>query len=780
MRLRVGVVGVDARGAAAVAAAAGHADLLAVKPLPAGVQLLLTPAALLDDAARGGTRARFVVVLGDPAGLDPAAVAAAADALGADLVVARWSPARDDHGGPDHAPGDPDDAGAVLRGVVDALVGGAVLGDAFLAGLGAVTPLIGDASLLSWTDLGALLDPFGGRGAGAEPPEAAAPPETAPPDDAAPPPPPAPPSPPPPPPRARPRRRTPAPAPPPHEPAPAPAPEPPPPGTDDRWLQCTVAPDARAARSAERAGTPLPAHAVTEGRNRVTVFVGPAEAGALRAGDLTDAELGFTSPDVESVRLTAVLVPLHPRGEPSRATLRVPRVGRSSDAVLRLDVPAGTREVSARLLLVHRNRVLQTAVLSGAVGGSATLTELALVRPGLAGLRDRRRFDATVVANHDAAGRAGLMGHRDGRTTSVEVAAMREIEPVLGRLRSLLISAAYLPTRRPTRADDGVPRHAWTRREVDLLVELAVHGRDLHGFLEAALLPFGAELKRLQVVTARTGAFLPLELAYTRPAPDPDAGICPSWAAGGSACGPGCGAGPDDTSIVCPAAFLGLSATIERHYVDGPQSADGRQYLTTAAPVRGRSRLTVTRGALGASSTVAAKDVAAALAALAAVDPGVRRAGTWQEWTTALAAADTDLLVLVPHADVQRATLEISTATLARGRIEARHVTGGRDVRPVVLLLGCDTAGSAEDPAGFATRFLARDAAVVVASLTMLGTGHAARLAGRLVTDLRAAAGDRRRTPVGDLVTACRRAAVADGLIAALAVAAYGDADWTI
>lgn len=756
MRLRVGVLGAGPHRAgdgwlAGIASAVGHRDLVDVRRLPEDVQLLLSPAGLLDSAADGGTRARFVVVLGDAAGLEPARVAAVADALGADLVVA----------GPTAA-----DAAHVLRGIVDALVGGAALGDALISALGGVTPLIGDASLLGWTDLGALLDPFGGRGAGAPPPETTGPPVMAePPDDAAPPPPP---------PRLPPRPRAARP------PAPPPEVEPPPePGAADaRWLQGAVAPDARAVRAAERAGAPLPPNAFAEGRNHVSVFVGPPEASALRGGVVADADL-FASPEIESVRLTAVLVPLSPRGAPRRATLRVPRVGRSTDAVLRLDVPPGTREVSARLLLLHRNRVLQTAVLSGAVGQAATLTELALVRPSLAGLRDRRRFDATVVANHDAAGRAGLMGHRDGRTTNVEVAAMREVEPVLERLRDLLVDAAFLPARRGTGTAPAAP-HAWTRREVDLLIELAVHGRDLHGFLEGALLPFGADLRRIQVVTARTGAFLPLELVYTRPAPDPDAEICPSWAAGGADCGPGCGAGPDDTTIVCPAAFLGLSATIERHFVDGPQGADGRQYLTTAAPVRGRARLTVRHCALAASSKVSAKDAAATLAALAAGDPAARRAVTWDEWTAGLAAADTDVLVLLPHTDVARATLEISRTTLARGRIESRHVTGGRAVRPVVLLLGCDTAGSADDPAGFATRFLARDAAVVVASLTMLRTGHAARLAERLVAELRTAARDRRRTPTGDLVTAFRRAAVADGLLAGLAIAAYGDADWTI
>jgi len=530
---------------------------------------------------------------------------------------------------------------------------------------------------------------------------------------------------------------------------------------DPRWLQCHVNAEAPGVRP----------HTLVEGDNDVTVFVGPLEDGALAAGSLTDTELGFTRPGVTSVGLTAVLVPLEPRGEPVQARLRVPRRGRSTDAHLPLHLPPGTREVSARLLLVHRNRVLQTAVLTGVVGGPAHLAQYALVHPTL-DVRGRRRFDATVVANHDDAGRPGLMAHAGGTTTSVDVPAMRELEPVVERLRELLVRAASLPARRA-----GVPSAA----EVRLLVELAVWGRDLHGFLETYLLPFARRgaLERLQLVTARTGIFLPLELAYTRPAPDDDAALCPSWLAGGEDCGPACGDGPGDTSIVCPAAFLGLRATIERHYVDAPGDGDdpGRQVLTTAAPTRRRRRLAVTRAVLGASRKVTDADVRATLAELG---EGTGRARTWQEWADLLAQADTDLLVLVPHTDVAAATLEISAQTLVRGRIEARHVTGGRPVHPVVVLLGCDTAGSADDPAGFATRFLARDAAVVVSSLTMLRASHAARLAQRLVAALREAAADRRREPLGDLVTAWRRAAVAEGLPAALALTAYGDADWTI
>ena len=745
MELRVGAAGAGDGGRGA---ARRHAGLVDARSLPDAVHLLVVPLALLAGAAADGTRARVVVLLADPAGLptDPADVGDAASALGAEVVLA---------GLPGH---DGDGTADVLGRVVDALVDGAPLGEALALALRDVTTVAGDPGLL-WADLGALIDPFGGRGAGAEP-DMAAPPTAEPPEEAVPPEP------------VPPEPVPPEPVPPEPVPQPEPSEQPGPDETETRWLQCTVTPRAKA--RAARTGAPPNAFCV--GQNTVAVFIDEPHEEAIGLSALTDADLGF-KPDVDDVRLGVALVPLSPPGPPRRASIVVPRFGASTVARLTLTVPEGTREVSARLLVLHRNRVLYTAVLAGAVGHRAQLGEHTLVRPNLTGLRDRRRFDVAIVANHDAAGRAGLMAYRDGRATSVEVATMDELTGVLTRLRELLIDAAFLP---PPRR--GSPAR-WGPEEVALLVQLALRGRDLHAFLEAHLRAFGEDPRRIQVITARSGAFLPLELAYTRPAPDDDARLCPSWAAGGADCGPDCGDGPEDTTIVCPAAFLGVRATIERHYAAGTAEdawgGGGRQYLTTATPTKGRRRLTVRHAVLATSEKVSAADVRATLKVLGG---GTPRAKTWTEWTRALAAADTDVLVLLPHTTVVDAAsiLEISASTLDRARIERRHVTGGRTVRPLVLLLGCDTAGTALDPGGFATRFLQRDAAVVLSALTMLDTSHAARLAERTVTALREAAADRRRTPLGDLVTAVRRTAVADGLVSALAVTAYGDADWTV
>lgn len=149
MRLRVGFVGADVP-VVELAAAVRHAEMVDVRILPGVVHLLLIPVGLLGSAADGGMRARVVVVLGDARDVDPADPREVAEALGADLVVVAAPVAE---GGA---------AATVLRRVVDALVDGAVLGDALAAGLGDLTPLAGDDGLLRHADLGTLLDPFRG------------------------------------------------------------------------------------------------------------------------------------------------------------------------------------------------------------------------------------------------------------------------------------------------------------------------------------------------------------------------------------------------------------------------------------------------------------------------------------------------------------------------------------------------------------------------------------------------------------------------------------------
>lgn len=506
---------------------------------------------------------------------------------------------------------------------------------------------------------------------------------------------------------------------------------------------------------------PPPPNIWRVGRNEVRVFLGAREEDALAGGVVTDEDLGFADdPGLASVSLTVEVLPLEPLGVPERAELVVPRTGRSPDAVFSIELDERTTTVSARIVVLHRNRVLQTLVLSGELDRPAALTQRLVLWEDLTALDDRRPFDRAFVLNHTTTGKPAIATFAKGTSTTITSTA--EIEAVTGRIRAALILLA----------SGGAG--AEDRRRT--LITLAVEGRSLHGELRGYLGELGNP-QRIQVVTARPSWFLPLEFVYDRQAPDDDAVLCPQWLAG-EACGEDCFADDDDRSVVCPQVFWGLSRVIERHYVDATAET-GTTFLVGAAPKRGRRTLTVAKPVLAASAKVRATDLRAAAKALGARGAAeLEPLAGWKEWESAIAAVSPDLLVLMPHTDPRADTLEIAGKTLAGGRIEPRYVVAAADLNPVVMLFGCDTSGFTDNPAGYAARFMRARAGVVFSTLTMVKGSQASAMSRALAETLMAAG--RTPRPMGEVLRDFRREAVRGGLLAALSVTAYGDADWKV
>jgi hypothetical protein len=510
----------------------------------------------------------------------------------------------------------------------------------------------------------------------------------------------------------------------------------------------------------------IPINTLLVGDNTVEVFIGPEEDSTLPGPDFPEAL--FSDPAVNHARLTVVLVPLLPHGRPVRTELDVPRAGRSATARLLWTIPEAGSRVQARILVLHRNRVIQTAVLGGIPGQPADLTDLLVLWTGLNHLDDRSAFHRTFVLNHDAADDPALVSHADGVTQTVH--QLPELEKVCAGIREVLINNS-----------DGKPLTNTRLRPV--LIEVAGRGRDLYQHLRDYLVGFG-DARRMQIVSARPNWYLPLEVVYDRPAPLPTATLCRNWIAA-TGCGSHCFADEHDTSVVCPAVFWGIGRVIERH-----QSALtdplGPNFLVTTTPRRNKRTLSATRAAVAASAQVRS----AAVARVAKAFGGAPVPATWPEWVKTLGAAATDVLVLMPHTDPDTTAMEIGphpagrrkpqadTAPLARWYIEAPYVTGGHDVNPLTVLLGCDTAGFVDDPAGYAGVFMQKGAGAVLATLTMINADHAPLL----VASLAAALFDpgRRTQPMGELVTTLRTAGLRSGLVSALALTGYGDADCVI
>ena len=517
---------------------------------------------------------------------------------------------------------------------------------------------------------------------------------------------------------------------------------------EPRWLQAYVGDD----------------NVLRRGSNRVGLFVGPRERDALAAPDaLDESRLPWEEENAAAFRLTVVFIPGVEDADPQQAELDLPRFGRSVDVSFELDVGDAAPEASARILVLFRNRLLQTAVLRGRVDQTAELAELAGLVPELAGLDDRRPFDAAVFAN-DNGGNHRLTRHSNGRTF---VSSAGGVPAIAERLAMILRDAAGVRQR----SKKGLASEPARK----LMIKLAVSGRDLFDSLEAELGPL-AGADRIQVVAARNEWILPLELAYGRPAPDDNAHICDRFLADPKTCDGAC-TGPDDTSRLCPNAFWGLSKTIERHRFDPTTDEDpgaGYLLLARAQPRPNARTLDVTNALFGASSRVVAKDRTPVVRALL----NATDAPDWDGWKTSLAGRDTQLLVLLPHADHSAAELEISAKRLARGRIEPAYVTGGREVNPIVVLFGCRTTGTSGDPSGFAARFMQKGARVAFHSIADLLNVDASRLAIALATKLLDPA--RKPEMLSDTLAGFRRESVHGGMIVAFAISAFGDADWRL
>jgi hypothetical protein len=500
------------------------------------------------------------------------------------------------------------------------------------------------------------------------------------------------------------------------------------------------------------------------GPNPVRFFIGPREKGALAAPvALDESQLPWEEENAAAFRLTVVFILGVEDPTPQQAEIDLPRFGRSPDVRFELDVADTATEASARILVLFRNRLLQTAVLRGQVDQEAELAELTSLVPQLAGLDDRRPFDAALFAN-DNGGSHQLSRHSNGQTF---VSSAGGVPAIAERLAKILRDAAGVRQR----SKKGLASEPLRK----LMINLAVNGHDLFDSLEVELGPL-AKAERIQIVAARNEWLLPLELAYGRPAPDDSAGICDRFLADPETCNGAC-TGPDDTSRLCPNAFWGLSKTIERHRFDPQTDEDpGAGYLLLALtqPRPNARTLNVTNALFGASSRVVAKDRTPVVLSLR----NATDAADWDGWKTSLAGQDTELLVLLPHADYAAAELEISAKRLARGRIEPPYVTGGREVNPIVVLFGCRTTGTSGDPSGFAARFMQKGARVAFHSIADLLNVDASKLAVALATKLLEPG--RKPEMLSDTLTEFRREFVHDGMIVAFAISAFGDADWRL
>ncbi len=465
-----------------------------------------------------------------------------------------------------------------------------------------------------------------------------------------------------------------------------------------------------------------------------------------------------------------------------RKKMTVRRVGPSS--TVRFDIPVAltTAALTARIVITHGGRIVQSGRITGPVRGAGkaenglAVFELdAMIRANLTELRSRHAFDASLLIE---AGSTVMHDVGVGKTFTAPA--------LLPRLLDFYDTKLTDVAKNPDKYDGGLE----SPDSLNMLRELAQVGSEIRDVLEEAGLSKALFTgNRIQLVSTTSGIRVPLELFYDGRAPVPEAELCPGWKDGltDGTCSAVCPRDAETSAHICPRRFWGFSRVIERH-VEATSSKkwDGdfavRQEPTSRTPLR------VFRAtAVGGSTRVSKYDTAALsrLRAKLETHDGVAEhhqlATSWADWEQIVKAESPSLLLLLPHTTMTslQPQLEIGGGFKLISNIETDHI-GSANSQPIVVLLGCETDTNPTEFFDVVSRCRRKGAVVVIAFGATIAVKHALPAAEQLIDQLDIACKKPGGSTLGDAMLAARRALAARGWIAALGLAAYGDADWQL
>jgi hypothetical protein len=478
---------------------------------------------------------------------------------------------------------------------------------------------------------------------------------------------------------------------------------------------------------------------------------------------------------------------------PQTARLHLPYRGRSNTVPFSFTPAEGLVEYVARLVVVHRGRVLQTALARVPVGAMSEraagvrIQVESMIRTFEAAGLPGRGFDVAMVLNDTPEGHPLVAAIHDGSAAAL---------PIGGDIDTLSRQIGRALDRYADAQDEGADLSLEDPRV--LLRTLARKGNLLRGALRACETAGEyTRASRIQLISLKPDAVLPVELCYEGPAPNDDATVCPHAAEAlgkqMDRCDPRCH-GPTN-EIICPFAFWALSKRIERHLpaVEVQREMGGVEYRALRNEEIQQWRTPLSLGAsvlwavhvradVGGEGTIAKCEES--LRQL--FEDKVHRVRTWQDWRTAVSGRRPSMLALVAHIDQDEdddVFLEIENEEkLTVAEIETEHVCITAPPGPLVVLLGCSTADQTLAPFTVISRFREKQAAIVVGTLGKVIGRHAALTAVTLLAELRAFSQRIGETPTSfaDAFLTIRRKLMAEGKTMALGLIAIGDANWKL
>jgi len=514
---------------------------------------------------------------------------------------------------------------------------------------------------------------------------------------------------------------------------------------------------------------------------RALIHIGPIRNDALIvAAEKFDESV--LPPSERGHDLDIVFCPLSSGGAESPAPpllhrVHLPKHGDSDTAEFHFASSAAPDDFRARVIVLHRNRIIQMLLLrTPAPGEDLALEPENLVTPFLGVAEIEAAADLAFVINDNPAGVPGI--------TTIAADTASFIEPVglagsIDTVKKLLTDMNVSAVGSATKLDD--------KEMVSLMIDLANHGVSILREIRTQLpiTPY-EKAERVQVVEAVANAYLPVEFLYSGKAPVSSAKLCPNAAkalkSGDRAIHGKC-EHAKDPNYVCPAAFWGFSKCIERQPFG----------LTTAhlfsVPQPGMTALEPFKAAVvGASKRVDASDMTGPtglVTGLKRLADNLRSANSWADWQQkVLDDPSPTLLVLLPHsADSPTVTnmpaLEIADSWLESSRLDQDYVfpEGSTGPGPLVLLLGCSTALTEIAFLNFVREFKRSGASIVLGTLATIHGKQAAAFATRLLGAMKKQG---KGLPFDQILLKVKQQMLADGEPFVLSLAAYGHSSWLI
>lgn len=547
--------------------------------------------------------------------------------------------------------------------------------------------------------------------------------------------------------------------------------------------------------------------------HKTVIRIGTSEDGWLQNREEFDPpELS----EKKTYKLTVIFMEPQLFEEPRVSSIKLPPEGNSTECEFTFQVPEDVEKIEARISIIYKNRVLQTALLKAHVVADSTdtngehkieLVPEAIVRADLSGLKDRRNFDGAFILNHDTTNAPGITAIKD---KYVSFASLGELDTFVKQVDEFMTRVADYP------ADYAGKLH--TPATVTLLCDLAKHGQILYEAL--AEFPRGnmqevfSELsptvpkipQRIQIISAKSETRLPMEFLYDRTAPEDSNGkLCPKAveALEHDGCFTDCAGMQEPEKHVCPMGFWGLSKIIERHTytTDYTETTVDGNFRFQSEPVEGRKRLDIFRGVLfGASKKADKIEVRSADGNTVSVEAGglkkvlstldtitnskYQHVASWKDWKDKINSTPSPTaLLLLTHTEKKGSipALEIEQGVLVEMQsIKKEYVYSRKEpYPPVVFLIGCETGAADIEFMNFVAKFRRGGAAIIVSTGAPIRGRHAVPVTVELLDQLKKYS-DQPAISFGQVMRIVKQKMVADGFPMVLTLMTYGDADWQI